>query len=115
MPLLLAERFGHSIRLRCSAPSDLLRPDPLQGLAELAFAHRSCQISLSQGAADPPDLETAKGKGEQTQLEVSRVQVVDHATCFAISFIPALNLVRLRSIYCLIVLLTFRSLLVSRR
>ncbi len=70
---VLAERFGHCIRLRCSAASGLLRPDPLQGLAKLAFAHRSCQISLSQGGADPPDVQTTEDQGDQTQLEVSGV------------------------------------------
>ena len=56
-----------------------LRPNPLQGLAECSFAHRSCQITLPQSAADPPDLKTAKGKGNQTQLDVTPVQVVQAA------------------------------------
>lgn len=52
------------------AVSGPLSPDPLQGLAELALAQRSCQITIPDGAADPPDLKTAKDQGEQTQLEV---------------------------------------------
>ncbi len=58
------------------AASGSLRPDPLQGLAEFALAQWSCQVPLSHRAADPPDLQTASDQGEQTQLEVSRVQVV---------------------------------------
>ncbi len=33
--------------------------------------HGLCQVSLADGAADPPHLQTAKGKSEQCQLEVS--------------------------------------------
>jgi hypothetical protein len=72
----------HSMNF-CDAPwmsgcSQPFRPDPLQGLSELPLIHRSwCPLRL-EDAADPPDLETAKGKGEQTQLEVSPVQVVHH-------------------------------------
>ena len=57
-----------------------LRPDPLQGIAECPLAHRPCQITLAQSAADPPDLKTTKGKGAQTELDVSPVQVLhlDH-------------------------------------
>ena len=40
-----------------------LRSDPLQGLAELVLAHVACQIAASEGAADPPDLKTARVKG----------------------------------------------------
>jgi len=47
----------------------------------LTFALRSCQVAFADGAADPLDLDTAKGKGEQTQLEVSRVQVLNYAVC----------------------------------
>jgi hypothetical protein len=48
-----------------------LCPDLFHGLAKLVFAHRSCQITLSQGAADPSDLKTAKNQGEQIQLQAS--------------------------------------------
>ena len=34
-----------------------------------------CQVSPSKDAADPPDLEIAKAKGDQTQLDVSPVLV----------------------------------------
>jgi hypothetical protein len=38
------------------------------GLAECILAQRFRQFTLPQSAADPPDLKTAKGKGDQTQL-----------------------------------------------
>jgi hypothetical protein len=47
----------------------------------LTIAYCLCQVSLSKDAADPPDLETAKGKGDQSKLELSPVQVVHHAAC----------------------------------
>lgn len=46
--------------------------DPFQRLAELALASRSCQVTLPQGAADPPELQTINDQGEQTQSKVSR-------------------------------------------
>ena len=39
------------------------------GLAECVLAQRLCQFTLPQSAADPPDLKTAKGTGDQTQLD----------------------------------------------
>jgi hypothetical protein len=54
----------------------LLVPDPLQCLAELSLTQRSWCPLLPQGAADPPDLKTAKGKGNQTQLDGCPVQLV---------------------------------------
>ena len=74
---------AHRIRLRRLAASDLLRPDPLQGLAELPLTHRSWCPLLLEDAANPPDLKTAKGKGDQTQLDISPVQVFDHVGCCA--------------------------------
>ena len=50
-------------------------PDPFQGPAELPLAQGWCQVPLAQSAADPPNLQTAKGQGEQSQLEGSPVQV----------------------------------------
>ena len=58
------------------------RPDPLQRSPELTLTHRSCQGPLADGAADPPDLQTTKGKGEQTQLERSPVEVVHQGKSF---------------------------------
>jgi hypothetical protein len=43
-------------------------PHALDGLAECVLAQRLCQFTLPQSAADPPELKTAKGKGDQTQL-----------------------------------------------
>lgn len=45
-------------------------PDPLQRLAELSTALWSCQVTLPKDAADPPDLKTAKCKGDQALLEI---------------------------------------------
>ena len=42
---------------------------------ELTLAQGSCQVTPSENAADPPDLKTAKDQGDQTQLDVSPVQV----------------------------------------
>jgi hypothetical protein len=53
-----------------------LRPDPLQGFAELALAQRSSQVTLSQGASDPPGLKTAKDQSEEAYLELPRVQQI---------------------------------------
>ncbi len=49
--------------------------DEAKGLTQ-----RSLCPLLSEGAADPPDLKTAKGKGDQTQLDISPVEVLhqDH-------------------------------------
>ena len=52
-----------------------LLPDPLQRLAELSTTLWSCQVTLPKDATDPPDLKTAKDQGNQTQLDVSRVQI----------------------------------------
>ena len=52
-----------------------LRPDSLQGFTELALTQWSCQVTPPKDPADPPDLKTAKGKGDQSQLDVSRVQI----------------------------------------
>ncbi len=52
-----------------------LLPDPLQGLTELSTALWSCKVSPPKDAADPPNLKTAKGKGDQSQLDVSRFQI----------------------------------------
>ena len=64
--VLPAQRFFFQIRFR------VLRNSPL--------AQGSCQVTPSENAADPPDLKTAKDQGDQTQLDVSPVQVVhqDH-------------------------------------
>jgi len=35
-----------------------------------------CQVTPPKDATDPPDLKTAKDKGDQTQLDVSPVQVL---------------------------------------
>ena len=56
--------------------SDFLRPDPLQRPQELPLAHGSCQVPWAQDAPDPPDLETRKGKGEESQLDVTPVQTI---------------------------------------
>ena len=61
----------------------LLCPDPFQRLTKLPLAQGSCQFPFPEDAADPPDLQTTEGKGNQTQLEVSRVQVVHYVgSCF---------------------------------
>jgi hypothetical protein len=51
----------------------LLPPNPLQRLTKLTLAKESCQFPFPKNAADPPDLQTAEGKGDQTQLEISQV------------------------------------------
>ena len=40
-------------------------------------------LLVHRGVADPTDLETTNSKGEQTQWEVSRVQLVHHSALFA--------------------------------
>ena len=45
--------------------SDYLLPEDEEG---------SCRVPFAENAADPPDLKTAKDKGDQTQLEVFPVQ-----------------------------------------
>jgi hypothetical protein len=52
-----------------------LLPDTLQRLAELPAALWSCQVTLPKDPADPPHLKTAKDQGDQSQLDVSRVQI----------------------------------------
>lgn len=61
--------------------SVFLRPDPLQGLAELSLAQGSRQFPPTQEAADPPDLKSDECQGDQTQLDASPVQVLHHACC----------------------------------
>jgi len=58
--------------LRRSFP---LRPDPLQCFAECVLAQWSCQFTLSQCAADPPELKTRKCQGDKTQLDISPVHL----------------------------------------
>ena len=57
-----------------------LLPDPLQCFAKLPSALWFCQVTPPEDAANPPHLKTAKDHGDQTQLDVSPVQVVhqDH-------------------------------------
>ena len=52
----------------------LLAPDFLQCLAKLPLAQGSYQLALAKKRADPANLKTAKGKGNQAQLQVSPVQ-----------------------------------------
>ena len=59
-------------------------PDPLQRLAELSTALWSHQVTPPKDAANPPDLKTAKDQGDQTQLDVSPVQVLHYACCCAL-------------------------------
>ena len=56
-----------------------LLPNPLQRLLELTLAQGSCQFPFPEDAADPPDLKTTEGKGNQTQLEATPVQVLHFA------------------------------------
>lgn len=65
----------------------VLLPDPFQRLPELSLAQGSCQVPPAEHAADPPNLKTAKDQGDQTQLEVSPVQLVHHTVCRAASFL----------------------------
>jgi len=58
-----------------------LPPDLLQCFAELPTALWSCQVTPPKDAADPPNLKTAKGKGNQTQLDGCPVEVL-HQTAF---------------------------------
>jgi hypothetical protein len=53
------------------SPLPTLCSDSLQGPTELIILHRPCQVVLADGTADPLDLKTAKGKSEQSQLQVS--------------------------------------------
>jgi hypothetical protein len=46
--------------------------------------------TASENAADPPNLKTAKGKGDQSQGDVSRVQLVHFAIHFLFNFWSAL-------------------------
>ena len=50
----------------------LLAPDFLQCLAKLPLAQGSYQLALAKRRADPANLKTAKGKGNQAQLQVSQ-------------------------------------------
>jgi hypothetical protein len=61
--------------------SGAFRPDPLQRLAKILGAQGACQVTPAEGAADPPDLQSPKDKGDQTQLEVSPVQVLHQTAC----------------------------------
>ena len=70
-----------------------LLPNPLQCLSELTLAQGSCQFPLPDGAADPPDLKTTEDQGNQTQLEVSPVQVLP--------FAPFCSCTQIRSNVCL--------------
>lgn len=51
-----------------SLPLLNLRLGPLQCFEELARAHWLCQVSHSEGAAAPPDLESTKGEVEMKRL-----------------------------------------------
>ena len=64
-------------------PPLFLLPDVFQRLAKLPLAQGSCQFPFPEDAADPPDLQTSEGKGNQTQLEVSPVQLLHFASSFA--------------------------------
>ena len=70
-----------------------LLPDPCQRLTKLALAQGSCQFPFPKDTADPPDLKTTEGKGNQTQLEVSPVQVLP--------FAPFCSCTQIRSRVCL--------------
>ena len=63
-----------------------LLPDPFQLLAELSTALWSCQVTLPKDAANPPHLKTAKEQGDQTQLDVSPVQVLHYACTPVINY-----------------------------
>ena len=56
-----------------------LPPDPLQCFAELPTALWARQITPPKDAANPPHLKTAKDQGDQTQLDVSPVEVLHYA------------------------------------
>lgn len=71
--------------------SGRLSPDPLQRLAELARVQRCRRVSSSQDAADPPDLQTPKDKGDKTQLDVSPVQVFLHTVCSSLCQVRSSN------------------------
>jgi hypothetical protein len=63
-----------------------LLPDPLQRLAELSTTLWSCQVTLPKDTANPPHLKTAKDHGDQTQLDVTPVQVPHYACSPVISY-----------------------------
>ena len=78
MPLWMLETAPDRHATIAPLPLPLfLLPDPLQRLAELSTALWSCQVTPPKDAANPPDLKTAKDQGDQTQLDVSPVQVVN--------------------------------------
>jgi len=58
-----------------------LPPDPLQCFAELPTALWARQVTPPKDVANPPHLKTAKDQGDQTQLDVSPVQVLHHTFC----------------------------------
>ena len=78
-----------SLPVACATTAPLflplfLLPDPLQRCAKLPTALCSCQVTPPKDAANPPDLKTAKDQGDQTQLDVSPVQVLHYACCCAL-------------------------------
>ena len=60
-------------------PSGSFVPNPLQRLTQLPLAKGSFQFPFPEDTADPPDLQTTEDQGNQTQLEVSPVQVLHFA------------------------------------
>jgi hypothetical protein len=50
-------------------------------ICKLPTAFWTRQVAPPKDAADPPDLKTAKGKGDQTQLDGSQVLVLHHTAC----------------------------------
>jgi hypothetical protein len=54
-----------------------------QGPTKLTLVHGSRQVSPAKSAADPPELQTAKGNGEQHQLEISPIQSSRIHHCFS--------------------------------
>jgi hypothetical protein len=78
--------FESTLRTDLRKVLTLFPPDPLQCLAELTFAHWTGAPLPSEHTADPPHLKTAKGKGNQTQLDGSPVQMFHDAACCFCTF-----------------------------
>ena len=66
--LLNRHRWHQSLPAASTARTSVVARGVL-GLAECVLAQRFCQFTLPQSAGDPPDLKTAKGKGDQSQLD----------------------------------------------
>jgi len=82
-PAKLLQGFAFIAPFPLPTPLFLL-PDPLQCFAELSTALWSCQFPFPKDTANPPDLKTAKEHGDQTQLDVTPVEVLHYARCCAL-------------------------------